>query len=148
MTFYGCVQSARLFTLAGSPNQCDSVLIAPFNPMCAMLIQDRFWWILMSCLTSELWYDVLQWWLPQGGHVLRLYNTLILMGLTVFSTKRCLCFKKLMSSLRGLYSSGCQTQFLEGRCPAEFSSNPAQHTNHVVFNWAWRTWLAGSGVFN
>ncbi len=23
-----------------------------------------------------------------------------------------------------------------------------QHTNHLVFNWAWRTWLAGSGVFN
>ncbi len=23
-----------------------------------------------------------------------------------------------------------------------------QHTNHKVFNWAWRTWLVGLGVFN
>lgn len=30
MIFYGRVQAARLFTLGGSPNQCDFVLIAPF----------------------------------------------------------------------------------------------------------------------
>ncbi len=44
---------------------------------------------------------------------------------------------------------GCQTQFLEGRNPAKFCSNPApKPSNKPGTKIAWRTWLVESGVFN
>ncbi len=44
---------------------------------------------------------------------------------------------------------GCQTQFLEGRNPAKFCSNPApKPSNKPGTKITWRTWLVESGVFS
>ncbi len=43
---------------------------------------------------------------------------------------------------------GCQTPFLEGHSPAEFSSNPAPTHKPCSFEISLKDFLAGSGAFN